>query len=143
VATVETVRGPVQVDNLGPTLTHEHIFALSTEHVQNIQRRPSAAFTAAADRTAKTSAASTCARVTGRSARSTVLPPRTRRDAPIRQGPRANEPITPRDLRWSAASEQGLPLCAVNGSSTSFDRGAHIRPSCRALGGRGLLLPDG
>ena len=57
--------GPVQVDDLGPTLTHEHIFALSTEHVQNIQRRPSAAFTAAADRTAKASAASRCARVTG------------------------------------------------------------------------------
>jgi phosphotriesterase-related protein len=35
VATVETVRGPVQVEDLGPTLMHEHIFALSTEHVQN------------------------------------------------------------------------------------------------------------
>ena len=35
VATVETVRGPVPVDALGPTLMHEHIFALSTEHVQN------------------------------------------------------------------------------------------------------------
>jgi len=35
VGTVETVRGPVQVDDLGPTLMHEHIFALSTEHVQN------------------------------------------------------------------------------------------------------------
>jgi phosphotriesterase-related protein len=35
VATVETVRGPVQVDDLGPTLMHEHIFALSAEHVQN------------------------------------------------------------------------------------------------------------
>jgi len=34
-ATVETVRGPVQVDDLGPTLMHEHVFALSTEHVQN------------------------------------------------------------------------------------------------------------
>ena len=34
-ATVETVRGPVQVGDLGPTLMHEHIFALSTEHVQN------------------------------------------------------------------------------------------------------------
>jgi phosphotriesterase-related protein len=35
VATVETVQGPVQVGDLGPTLMHEHIFALSTEHVQN------------------------------------------------------------------------------------------------------------
>jgi phosphotriesterase-related protein len=35
VAAVETVRGPVQVDDLGPTLMHEHVFALSTEHVQN------------------------------------------------------------------------------------------------------------
>jgi len=35
VATVETVRGPVQADDLGPTLMHEHVFALSTEHVQN------------------------------------------------------------------------------------------------------------
>ena len=34
-ATVETVRGPVQVDDLGPTLMHEHVFALSSEHVQN------------------------------------------------------------------------------------------------------------
>ena len=34
-ATVETVRGPVQVGDLGPTLMHEHIFALSTEHAQN------------------------------------------------------------------------------------------------------------
>jgi phosphotriesterase-related protein len=33
--TVETVRGPVDVDALGPTLMHEHIFVLSTEHVQN------------------------------------------------------------------------------------------------------------
>jgi phosphotriesterase-related protein len=35
VATVETVRGPVQADDLGPTLMHEHVFSLSTEHVQN------------------------------------------------------------------------------------------------------------
>ena len=34
-ATVETVRGPVHVGDLGPTLMHEHIFALSTEHAQN------------------------------------------------------------------------------------------------------------
>ena len=34
-ATVETVREQVPVDDLGPTLMHEHIFALSTEHVQN------------------------------------------------------------------------------------------------------------
>src|SRR6266545_4581236 len=33
--TVETVKGPVDVDNLGPTLMHEHVFVLSTEHVQN------------------------------------------------------------------------------------------------------------
>jgi predicted metal-dependent phosphotriesterase family hydrolase len=30
VATVETVRGPVQVAGLGPTLMHEHVFVLST-----------------------------------------------------------------------------------------------------------------
>jgi phosphotriesterase-related protein len=35
VATVETVRGPVDVGDLGPTLMHEHVFVLSTEHVQN------------------------------------------------------------------------------------------------------------
>jgi phosphotriesterase-related protein len=35
VPTVETVRGPVDVDDLGPTLMHEHIFVLATEHVQN------------------------------------------------------------------------------------------------------------
>jgi phosphotriesterase-related protein len=34
-ATVETVRGPVEVSELGPTLMHEHVFVLSTEHVQN------------------------------------------------------------------------------------------------------------
>ena len=33
--TVQTVQGSVQVDDLGPTFMHEHIFALSTEHVQN------------------------------------------------------------------------------------------------------------
>src|SRR5205823_14133305 len=33
--TVETVRGPVEVADLGPTLMHEHVFVLSTEHVQN------------------------------------------------------------------------------------------------------------
>lgn len=33
--TVETVKGPVDVDALGPTLMHEHVFVLSTEHVQN------------------------------------------------------------------------------------------------------------
>jgi phosphotriesterase-related protein len=32
---VETVRGPVEVDALGRTLMHEHVFVLSTEHVQN------------------------------------------------------------------------------------------------------------
>jgi phosphotriesterase-related protein len=34
-ATVETVRGPVELGNLGRTLMHEHLFVLSTEHVQN------------------------------------------------------------------------------------------------------------
>jgi phosphotriesterase-related protein len=33
--TVETVRGPVEVADLGTTLMHEHVFVLSTEHVQN------------------------------------------------------------------------------------------------------------
>jgi phosphotriesterase-related protein len=35
VATVETVKGPVDVNDLGPTLMHEHVFVLSTEHLQN------------------------------------------------------------------------------------------------------------
>jgi predicted metal-dependent phosphotriesterase family hydrolase len=34
-ASVETVRGPVEPGDLGPTLMHEHVFVLSTEHVQN------------------------------------------------------------------------------------------------------------
>ena len=34
-STVETVRGPVGLDLLGPTLMHEHVFVMSTEHVQN------------------------------------------------------------------------------------------------------------
>ncbi|CAA9363613.1 MAG: Aryldialkylphosphatase (phosphotriesterase) (paraoxonase), putative (php) [uncultured Frankineae bacterium] len=34
-STVETVRGPVDTGDLGPTLMHEHVFVLSTEHVQN------------------------------------------------------------------------------------------------------------
>jgi phosphotriesterase-related protein len=34
-ATVETVNGPVAVEDLGPTLMHEHVFVMSTEHVQN------------------------------------------------------------------------------------------------------------
>jgi phosphotriesterase-related protein len=33
--TVESVRGPVELGDLGPTLMHEHVFVLSTEHVQN------------------------------------------------------------------------------------------------------------
>jgi phosphotriesterase-related protein len=33
--TVETARGPVDVDDLGTTLMHEHVFVLSTEHLQN------------------------------------------------------------------------------------------------------------
>jgi phosphotriesterase-related protein len=35
VPTVETVRGPVDTADLGATLMHEHVFVLSTEHVQN------------------------------------------------------------------------------------------------------------
>ena len=34
-STVETVRGPVDVENLGPTLMHEHIFVLQPEALQN------------------------------------------------------------------------------------------------------------
>ena len=34
-ATVETVRGPVDVTQLGPTLMHEHIFVLQPEALQN------------------------------------------------------------------------------------------------------------
>lgn len=33
--TIPTVLGPVDVDDLGPTLMHEHIFIVSTEHLQN------------------------------------------------------------------------------------------------------------
>ena len=33
--TVETVRGPVDTADLGATLMHEHVFVVSTEHVQN------------------------------------------------------------------------------------------------------------
>jgi predicted metal-dependent phosphotriesterase family hydrolase len=35
VAVVETMRGPVDLGSLGQTLMHEHVFVLSTEHVQN------------------------------------------------------------------------------------------------------------
>jgi len=35
VAAVETVRGRVDAGDLGPTLMHEHVFVLSTEHVHN------------------------------------------------------------------------------------------------------------
>jgi phosphotriesterase-related protein len=35
VAVVETVRGPVELSDLGPTLMHEHVYVLSTEYVQN------------------------------------------------------------------------------------------------------------
>jgi phosphotriesterase-related protein len=34
-ASVESVRGPVELDSLGQTLMHEHVFVLSTEHLQN------------------------------------------------------------------------------------------------------------
>jgi phosphotriesterase-related protein len=36
VATVETVRGPIDTDALGPTLVHEHVFNLNTEIEQNL-----------------------------------------------------------------------------------------------------------
>src|SRR5690349_9084480 len=32
---VETVRGPIETDALGPTLMHEHVFVLSAEILQN------------------------------------------------------------------------------------------------------------
>jgi phosphotriesterase-related protein len=35
VSTVETVRGPVEVDRLGPTLMHEHIFVADPSAIQN------------------------------------------------------------------------------------------------------------
>jgi len=34
-STVETVRGPVELEELGPTLMHEHIFVLAPEALQN------------------------------------------------------------------------------------------------------------
>lgn len=37
-ATVNTVRGPVDVDDLGQTLMHEHVFVLATEHLDNYGR---------------------------------------------------------------------------------------------------------
>ncbi|KAB8193429.1 phosphotriesterase-related protein [Nonomuraea phyllanthi] len=36
--TVQTVRGPVDVERLGQTLMHEHVFVLSTEHLDNYGR---------------------------------------------------------------------------------------------------------
>ncbi|MFB4276954.1 MULTISPECIES: phosphotriesterase family protein [unclassified Nonomuraea] len=33
--TVETLRGPVDVDELGQTLMHEHVFVVATEHLEN------------------------------------------------------------------------------------------------------------
>jgi predicted metal-dependent phosphotriesterase family hydrolase len=35
VPTVETVQGPVELDALGPTLMHEHIFVMQPEPLQN------------------------------------------------------------------------------------------------------------
>jgi len=35
VATVESVRGPVELSDLGQVLMHEHVFVMSTEHMQN------------------------------------------------------------------------------------------------------------
>ena len=37
-AVVESVRGPVDLGSLGQTLMHEHVFVLSTEHMQNYGR---------------------------------------------------------------------------------------------------------
>ncbi|MBF6331447.1 phosphotriesterase family protein [Nocardia transvalensis] len=37
-ATVETVRGAIDVDRLGPTLMHDHIFILHPEYMQNYGR---------------------------------------------------------------------------------------------------------
>lgn len=34
-STVETVTGPVELDHIGPTLMHEHVFVLNTEILQN------------------------------------------------------------------------------------------------------------
>ena len=34
-AEVHTMKGPVDVDTLGPTLMHEHVFVLTAEYVQN------------------------------------------------------------------------------------------------------------
>lgn len=34
-STVETVSGPVELDDIGPTLMHEHVFVLNTEILQN------------------------------------------------------------------------------------------------------------
>ena len=36
--TVETVRGPVDVDDLGSTLMHEHVFVLDPEAIANYGR---------------------------------------------------------------------------------------------------------
>jgi phosphotriesterase-related protein len=35
VATVDSVRGPVELSDLGQVLMHEHVFVMSTEHMQN------------------------------------------------------------------------------------------------------------
>ncbi|MCB1004335.1 MAG: hypothetical protein KDB35_09145, partial [Acidimicrobiales bacterium] len=34
-ATIETVKGPLDTSDLGPTLMHEHVFVLSPEILQN------------------------------------------------------------------------------------------------------------
>jgi phosphotriesterase-related protein len=39
VATVETVRGPVEAESLGRTLPHEHVFILGHETLQNFNHR--------------------------------------------------------------------------------------------------------
>jgi phosphotriesterase-related protein len=40
VAGVQTVRGPVEVERLGPTLMHEHVFVLGAEMLQNYPGYP-------------------------------------------------------------------------------------------------------
>ena len=36
--TVSTVRGPVELERLGPTLMHEHVFVVDPEAIQNYGR---------------------------------------------------------------------------------------------------------
>jgi phosphotriesterase-related protein len=36
---VQTVHGPVEIERLGPTLMHEHVFVLGAEMAQNYNPR--------------------------------------------------------------------------------------------------------